>query len=128
MKNLTNADARDLRREIKKRNLTKGQQSVLDFINAYGKEHGQAPSLSAIAGYFGYTVSNAHQILQKLSAKGVLVLRSGIKGAYIELPLSLYQAARDIPELAVVKGDFVHVRGARVVGITKRVSLDTKTP
>jgi SOS-response transcriptional repressor LexA len=53
--------------------ITKKRQLVLDFIKAYIKVHGMAPSYEAIAKGIGLNAkSNAYRIVKRLEADGYL--------------------------------------------------------
>ncbi|KKQ87339.1 MAG: LexA repressor [Parcubacteria group bacterium GW2011_GWF2_38_8] len=53
--------------------LTKKQKKVLDFLNAYSKDKGYAPSLDEIRRHFKLvSISTAHYYIQKLEEEGYL--------------------------------------------------------
>ena len=53
--------------------LTKKQKGVLDFLNAYSKDKGYAPSLDEIRRHFKLvSISTAHYYIQKLEEEGYL--------------------------------------------------------
>lgn len=53
--------------------LTKKQKEVLDFLNAYSKEKGYAPSLDEIRRHFKLvSISTAHYYVKKLQEEGYL--------------------------------------------------------
>ena len=58
--------------------LTPKQRQLLDFVDAYIREHGYSPSYEEIAGRFGYrSLSTVSGHLQALAAKGVLRVEAG---------------------------------------------------
>lgn len=54
--------------------ISKKQKLIYDFISSYSKEHGVAPSLEEIAGYFDFLKypSSAHYHVKKLQDEGYL--------------------------------------------------------
>lgn len=53
--------------------LTKAQYEILKYADAYIEEHGKAPTIREIAGYFGYNSPNsAFDQLMKLEEKGYI--------------------------------------------------------
>ena len=118
--------------------LTHRQRQVLDYVEAFTREHGFAPSLEEIAEHMGFSsVSNAHQHVTALIRRGYL-RRDPNRGRSLEvvrpvaetteLPLLGYVAAGEpievveqqetfsvCPEM-LLRGDFVlRVRGDSMV-------------
>lgn len=52
--------------------LTKKQRAVVDFVEQYAAEHGEAPTLAEIAGHFGISRVSSLQHLRALEKKKVL--------------------------------------------------------
>jgi SOS-response transcriptional repressor LexA len=56
--------------------MTEKDQLILDFIKAYIRLHGVAPSYSVIArGVHKQSKSNIHRVVHKLMAEGKLVMK-----------------------------------------------------
>lgn len=61
------------------RTITKKQQAVLDFIEAYSAKNGFAPSTYDIAEAFGWNSQNsAHLHLKALEARGLIKIARGV--------------------------------------------------
>lgn len=58
---------------------TKRETEVLDFIRAYRRDKGYAPSQVDVGSHFKISVPTAHQHIHSLSAKGFLELEKGKK-------------------------------------------------
>ena len=68
-----------------KASLTKRWKTVLDFIRAYSKIHGVAPSYETIAMGLGMkSRSNIHRIVHNLKRDGLLKIGSGFRAIEVK--------------------------------------------
>jgi repressor LexA len=114
--------------------LTKRQREILDFLQAFVKESGYAPSLSEIAWHFGLSSpATVHEHLKALEEKGfiergwnkkrsVTLLPSQDRVEYVEIPL-LGQIAAGQPIEAVLDELTVSVPREMVRGSKRYYAL-----
>ena len=100
--------------------LTKRQKEILDFLEAFMRENGYAPSFEEIARHFGYTsLATVHEHLENLKQKGYIrksynasrsleLVPSGTHAAAVELPL-LGTVAAGAPIEAITDNETIAV-------------------
>lgn len=99
---------------------TKREAEVLDFIRAYRRENGYAPSQVETAKYFNVSVPTVHQHIHALSEKGLLKLERGKKRS-ITAPQDYKSPLVDIPLLGIISagGPIEAVRNKEIVGVPR---------
>ncbi|MDX9972854.1 MAG: transcriptional repressor LexA [FCB group bacterium] len=114
--------------------LTKRQREILDFLHAFVKESGYAPSLSEIAWHFGLSSpATVHEHLKALEEKGFIergwnkkrsvnLLTTTDRVEYVEIPL-LGQIAAGQPIEAILDDQTVSVPRDMVGGAKRYYAL-----
>jgi len=99
---------------------TKREAEVLDFIRAYRRENGYAPSQVETAKHFNLSVPTVHQHIHALSEKGLLRLERGKKRSIVA-PQDYKSSLVDIPLLGIISagGPIEAVRNEEVVEVPR---------
>lgn len=99
---------------------TKREAEILDFIRAYRRENGYAPSQVETAKHFNVSVPTAHQHIHALSEKGLLKLERGKKRSIIA-PQDYKSSLVDIPLLGMISagGPIEAVRDEEMIEVPR---------
>ena len=91
----------------------------------HGSEHGYPPAYREIGTAFGYTGRGAYNHIRALVKKGYIEYQEGrprtLKVVQAEDKTRIIRVKADIPACSIKKGDYVHVEGGKVVGITRNI-------
>ena len=99
---------------------TKREAEVLDFIRAYRRDNGYAPSQVETAKHFDLSVPTAHQHIHALWEKGLLKMERGKKRSIIA-PQDYKSSLVDIPLLGIISagGPIEAIRNEDVIGVPR---------
>ena len=83
--------------------LTRKQKQILDYLQAYGTEHGYSPSYEEIAEHFGYgSLATVHEHLENLRRKGYIRKGYNESRSVEVVPPETTVAAVELPLLGLV--------------------------
>lgn len=99
---------------------TKREAEVLDFIRAYRRENGYAPSQVETAKHFDVSVPTVHQHIHALWGKGLLKMERGKKRSIIA-PQDYKSSLVDIPLLGIISagGPIEAIRNEEIVEVPR---------
>ncbi len=104
--------------------LTDRQSQVLHFIKGYISEYRYSPSFRDIGTAFGFSVRGAYMHIQTLVKKGYIEYEAGrprMLKVIQDDKTRILRAKADMPACSIRKGDYVHIEGGKVVGITRDI-------
>ena len=101
--------------------LTDRQREILHFIKDYIQKHRYSPTCREIGEHFGFSFSNAFNILNALRRKGCLEWEDGKPRTHSLLPpyndttRHAFVIETDIPDLNIKKGDYLDIDTAEPI-------------
>ena len=108
--------------KMDQKKLTDRQNQVLNFIKDYISEYRYPPSFQDIGTAFDFSVKAANDHIQALVKKGYIEYeedRPRMLKVIQDDKTRIIRAKADMPACSIRKGDYVHVEGGKVVGITR---------